>query len=570
MEIVLRSTNGMHKDILLPDKVLMIIGRSPLTQITENNCSRKQLLLTACYKTKNVHAVVKGSNPSFVDGVAHQKNSAFTFTVGQTLHIISDKYPHVLHINNVKNSHHAHASADTSLSKRKRDLNDYFSVKKSRKESKVNVSGKTETEDTDEEMEKLDAQKLKLLQSQTKMHKEEDSTNDSVTTDSSSSSSCATEGGEKWFKIDNSLLVYESKDLRHSSNIIAFDLDGTLITTKSGKKFPEDAHDWKILYPEVPRKLKSLVSNNFKVVIISNQLGIGKGKFPESDFKTKISSIQRKLGVPFQVMAATKRGQYRKPNQGSYRWLCESGNGDIQVNKNIFIYVGDAAGRAKGWTAGRKKDFSCSDRCFALNLDVNFSTPEEYFLDYKKAKFELPSFDPRSLLDSKASIPPEVTNFKKQEVLLLVGYPGCGKSHFAKKYLECKGYVVINRDKLKTWQKCVQMCDQSLANGKSCVIDNTNPDPESRKRYINCAKKHSCACRCLVFDVTIEHTFHNNRFRELSNSDHDPVPTMVIYSYRKKYVKPERNEGYDAILNTSFVPSFQDEKLKNMYYKFLD
>lgn len=37
-----------------------------------------------------------------------------------------------------------------------------------------------------------------------------------------------------WKKIDDELLVYESKDLKHSSKIASFDLDGTIITTKSG------------------------------------------------------------------------------------------------------------------------------------------------------------------------------------------------------------------------------------------------------------------------------------------------------------------------------------------------
>ena len=47
----------------------------------------------------------------------------------------------------------------------------------------------------------------------------------------------------------------------------------------------------------------------------------------------------------------------------------------------------------------QKKDFNCSDRLFAINLNVPFFTPEEYFLLHKPAKFELPEFDPKSLKD---------------------------------------------------------------------------------------------------------------------------------------------------------------------------
>lgn len=58
-----------------------------------------------------------------------------------------------------------------------------------------------------------------------------------------------------------------------------------------------------------------------------------------------------------QVLAAIRKGQYRKPNMGSYEWLRR--NGTVVSN---FTYVGDAAGRRKDWAPGKKKDFSCSDR----------------------------------------------------------------------------------------------------------------------------------------------------------------------------------------------------------------
>ena len=38
-------------------------------------------------------------------------------------------------------------------------------------------------------------------------------------------------------------------------------------------------------------------------MIITNQLGIGKGKVKEGDFQKKVENVLKALGVPFQVIA---------------------------------------------------------------------------------------------------------------------------------------------------------------------------------------------------------------------------------------------------------------------------
>ena len=55
---------------------------------------------------------------------------------------------------------------------------------------------------------------------------------------------------------------------------------------------------------------------------------------------------------------------------------------NIKLDYKNSFYVGDAAGRLK--TKTNKKDFACSDRMFALNANLKFYTPEEFFIeDYK-------------------------------------------------------------------------------------------------------------------------------------------------------------------------------------------
>lgn len=58
---------------------------------------------------------------------------------------------------------------------------------------------------------------------------------------------------------DLKVLVFQPLKRIRSTKCACFDMDGTLITTKSGKQFPEDMRDWRLLYPEsILTKIKKL------------------------------------------------------------------------------------------------------------------------------------------------------------------------------------------------------------------------------------------------------------------------------------------------------------------------
>ena len=59
------------------------------------------------------------------------------------------------------------------------------------------------------------------------------------------------------------------------------------------------------------------------------------------------------------------------------------------------------------------------------------------------------------------------------QLILLVGCPGSGKSHFAAQHAIESNYHVINRDTLGTWQKCASAAEKLLDSGQSVLIDNT-------------------------------------------------------------------------------------------------
>ncbi|KAH7981894.1 hypothetical protein HPB52_001455 [Rhipicephalus sanguineus] len=266
--------------------------------------------------------------------------------------------------------------------------------------SKKHVSSDTHDEH-DEHVEEV-SRKLKHMQnSYRKRHTSEKLTQQSETNVSRHHASpVAHQSKSGWTDLtEHNVLMLNSEKLEHKPKIAAFDLDGTLITTKSGKVFPVNSADWRILLSATEARLRSLVEEGYKIVIITNQRGLAKSQSHEADFKNKVERILKTLAVPAQVYVSVGHGFYRKPAPGIWHHLESHGNGGIPINLKESFYVGDAAGRPANWEPKRKKDFSCSDRLFALNIGIRFYTPEEFFLKRPAAKFDLPQFDPRAVPD---------------------------------------------------------------------------------------------------------------------------------------------------------------------------
>lgn len=492
MRCELRGAGG---SVPLPDGETVVLGRGPLTGVTDRKCSRGQVEIVANYAEGTALVIQRGVNPTSVGGEMLGRGGRATLRPGQTLCLVNGLYPHKLHFEGSSRPPKRPPSPPTSPPP-------------------------------------LRGGPPKSL----------------------------TPPRGVWDQHD-SLLVFTPPNLLPSSQIAGFDLDGTLITTKSGKVFPTGPDDWRILYPEIPKKLKQLQSDGYKLVIFTNQLGISRGRLRPDQFKAKVEAVIQRLGVPLQVLVATGPGIYRKPVLGMWDHLCEKANGDVTVSVPDSLYVGDAAGRPPNWAPGRKKkDFSCSDRLFALNAELRFHTPEEFFLGWAPAPFDLPTFDPRQL-DPEAPLydPPDAPLLSDgPEVVVAVGFPGAGKSTFLKTHFVPAGYAYVNRDTLGSWQRCVAACEAALARGCPVAVDNTNPDPESRQRYVAVARAAGVPCRCLHFVATLEQARHNCRFRDMTESGHVPVTDVVLHGYRSRFVAPSPAEGFSRVLRVPFVPRFGD------------
>ena len=174
-----------------------------------------------------------------------------------------------------------------------------------------------------------------------------------------------------------------SIDVVHNSHtkkkIAAFDLDWTIIRPKYNKKFPTNKNDWVFINNKIRKKINKLLKDDYYVVIFSNQGGILYKKQNVEDIIYKFNYIIKKIKYKtnqlknVSYVISYKYNKYRKPNISMFSLYLSKlkiTKDDIDYNKSF--YCGDAS--------GREKDFSNTDKQFALNIKFKFHTPEE-FLD---------------------------------------------------------------------------------------------------------------------------------------------------------------------------------------------
>jgi bifunctional polynucleotide phosphatase/kinase len=150
----------------------------------------------------------------------------------------------------------------------------------------------------------------------------------------------------------------------------------------------------------------------------------------------------------------------------------------------------------------------------------------------------------------------------------MVGYPGSGKTHFARTIF-CD-YVDIARDDLKTWQKCVKKAETELNKKRSVIITNTNPNIESRKRYLDISKKLNIPCRCIEMTTSYSNSVHNADFRKIIYPESQKIPTVVFNVYRSKYQKPTIEEGFYKIDLVDFSIELSENSFEKwVYFQYL-
>lgn len=286
--------------------------------------------------------------------------------------------------------------------------------------------------------------------------------------------------------------IYFVKKPRHRSKVAIIDFDWTICKPKNNKTFPTDIDDWEWLRPNVPDVIKNLYKKGYAICIATNQ---------SKEWKhTQIINAITTLDIPVKIVIATSKLSY-KPSLQIYEKLF-----DKPIDKSISFMCGDAI--------GRETDHSDCDLKFAQAIGIKIMSPEELFPFEKKTNLKI--------------IKPSNT----QEIVIMTGMPGSGKSHLAKTVFK-KHYVIIQGDVYKTSKKMINVAKEHLDNGISIVFDATNPSREKRNEYIQVAEAYKLPTRCIYMSTSMEESMARNNKRD------KPVPRIVYSVYNKKLEIPD-------------------------------
>jgi predicted kinase len=134
------------------------------------------------------------------------------------------------------------------------------------------------------------------------------------------------------------------------------------------------------------------------------------------------------------------------------------------------------------------------------------------------------------------------------EAIIFVGIQGAGKSaFFRERFFDT--HVRINLDMLRTRRREEILLTACLQSGQSLVIDNTNPLPADRRRYIEPARSAGFRTAAYFFQCTLREAMQRNNLR----TGKQKIPALAVAAAFKKLVPPSAGEGFDEIFTVELT-----------------
>ncbi|MBW4623659.1 MAG: ATP-binding protein [Cyanosarcina radialis HA8281-LM2] len=140
------------------------------------------------------------------------------------------------------------------------------------------------------------------------------------------------------------------------------------------------------------------------------------------------------------------------------------------------------------------------------------------------------------------------------QAIVFVGIQASGKSTFYSQQF-FHTHVRINLDMLKTRHREQRLLEICLEIRQPFVVDNTNPTPEERKRYIEPAKQQGFEIIGYYFESKIADSIQRNQNRPIDRQ----VPEKGMRGTHARLAIPQYTEGFDKLCYVRILPTGEFE-----------
>ena len=130
--------------------------------------------------------------------------------------------------------------------------------------------------------------------------------------------------------------------------------------------------------------------------------------------------------------------------------------------------------------------------------------------------------------------------------MVLVGLQGSGKSTWVREHLAAT-HTVVSKDHWPNARRREarqrRVVAELLAEGRSVVVDNTNPVPEDRAPLVAAARTAGVGVRAVWLDTPVEICVARNEGRE----GRARVPLAGLFGTAARFVPPTTGEGFHRV-----------------------
>jgi predicted kinase len=139
------------------------------------------------------------------------------------------------------------------------------------------------------------------------------------------------------------------------------------------------------------------------------------------------------------------------------------------------------------------------------------------------------------------------------ECVILIGLPAAGKTTFYRRYF-ASTHQHVSKD---LWpharhrdRRQEQLLREAFADGRSVVIDNTNPSQRARGPLIAIARAHGARVIAYCFEASTREAVARNAGRV----GREKVPNVAIFAAAKQLEPPLLSEGFDRRFSVRVTP----------------